>query len=48
MVERIMPDGSLCPKCRDVLELLERRGLRDRIDRIVPASPKEPDGPGMR
>jgi len=43
-----MPDGSLCPKCRDVLELLEKRGLRDRIDRIVPAAPKEPDGEGMR
>ena len=48
MVQKKMPDGSICPKCRDVQKLLEDRGLSDRIDRCVEASPKEPDGEGMQ
>ena len=48
MVERIMPDGSRCPKCRNVMALLEERGLRDRIDAVVAASPRKPGGQGMR
>ncbi len=48
MVKRIMPDGSPCPKCQDVLKLLEDRGYSARIDRTLEASPRDPDGEGMR
>ena len=48
MIEKIMPDGSLCPKCQEVIALLTDRGYRDKIDTILAASPKDPDGEGMR
>ena len=48
MIEKIMPDGSLCPKCQEVLALLEKRGYRERIDRILDASPKDPNGEGIK
>jgi hypothetical protein len=48
MVKRVMPDGKPCPKCQDVVRLLEDRGYSTRIDRTVEASPREPNGEGMR
>ena len=48
MVEKIMPDGSLCPKCKDVTELLKKRNVWDKIDRVVDVSPAEKDGEGMK
>ena len=47
MVKKIMPDGSPCPKCQDVVKLLEDRGYGDRITKSVDASPKDPKGEGM-
>jgi len=48
MVKKIMPDGSPCPKCQGVLDLLQDRGLLDKIDLMLEASPKDPDGEGMK
>jgi len=48
MVKKMMPDGSACPKCQQVQQILESRGYLDKIDRIVMASPKEPNGEGMQ
>jgi hypothetical protein len=48
MVKKIMPDGSPCPKCQDVTKMLEERGLMDRIEKVVDASPKDPAGEGMK
>ena len=48
MVQKRMPDGSMCPKCREVRQLLEDRCLLDRIHRFVEASPKDPEGEGMQ
>ena len=43
-----MEDGSDCPKCRQVSELLEKKGLLARIHRTVIADPKDPEGEGMK
>jgi hypothetical protein len=48
MVKRIMPDGSDCPKCKDVMAILKARGLANRIDRVLAASPESPQGDGMQ
>ncbi|MDP6848814.1 MAG: hypothetical protein QGI24_08510 [Kiritimatiellia bacterium] len=48
MVKKIMPDGSDCPKCLDVLGLLENRGHMDKISAVLEASPKDPAGEGMQ
>ena len=48
MVEKIMPDGSLCPKCKDVIELLQKRGVWDRIDQVLDVSPNDKAGEGIR
>ena len=48
MIVKQMPDGSRCPKCQDVLSLFEKRGCREKIDRILTAKPKEPDDEIMR
>jgi hypothetical protein len=48
MVQKRLPDGSICPKCREVRKLLEDRGLHDRIHRFLEASPKDPEGEGMQ
>ena len=48
MVSKIMPDGKYCPKCQDVRKLLEDRGHMKKIDQILGASPKDPEGEGMQ
>ena len=48
MVEKIMPDGSLCPKCNDVTELLKKRAVWEKIDQVVDVSPGDKDGEGMK
>lgn len=47
-VKKILDDGSDCPKCRQVTELLEKEGLMKYIDRTVTADPKDPSGEGMK
>lgn len=48
MVKKIMKDGSECRKCHEVTRFLEEKGLLDRINRIVFADPKDPEGEGMK
>lgn len=48
MVKKIMPDGSQCPKCQEVTQMLEDRGHLGKIGKIVEASPKDPKGEGMQ
>lgn len=48
MIAKQMPDGSPCPKCREVLELFVKRGCREKIDRLLTAKPKEPDAEIMQ
>jgi hypothetical protein len=47
LVKKIKSDGTLCPKCADVLQRLERDGLLAAIDRIVIADERDPAGEGM-
>lgn len=37
LVKKIRADGSLCDKCGDVVERLERDGLWGRIDHVMTA-----------
>jgi hypothetical protein len=48
LVKKIMEDGSECRKCQAVTRLLEEKGLIDRINKIVFADPKDPEGEGMK
>ncbi len=48
MVKKILSDGSECTKCREVTDLLEKKKLLNRIDKIVYADPRKPDCEGMK
>lgn len=48
MVEKILPDGSLCPKCKDVTALLKKRDFWGKIDRVIDVSPSDKEGEGMK
>lgn len=47
-VKKVLEDGSDCPKCQQVIELLEKEGLMRSINRTVIADPKDPSGEGMK
>jgi hypothetical protein len=47
-VKKVLDDGSDCPKCQQVTELLEKNGLMGSIDRTVIADAKDPSGEGMK
>ncbi len=48
LVKKIKADGTLCRKCADVLNRLERDGLTGTIDRIAIADERDPGSEGMR
>ena len=48
LVKKIKADGSPCRKCADILERLERDGVRERIDAIVTADERDPESEGIR
>ena len=48
LVKKRKADGNLCRKCEDVTRRLQRDGLADRIDRVVIADERDPEGLGMR
>lgn len=48
MVKKRLADGSPCPKCVQAQELLDRRGLSHRVDRVVWALEGDPTSEGMR
>ncbi|MCX8073372.1 MAG: hypothetical protein N3C12_13115 [Candidatus Binatia bacterium] len=48
MVKKRLADGSECRKCREVTEMLQKKGLWSRIDEVVWADEREPTSPGMQ
>lgn len=48
MVKKILEDGTECKKCQQITEFLKEKGLLERIDRIIYANPKEPEGEGIK
>jgi phosphoadenosine phosphosulfate reductase len=48
MVKKQFADGSTCQKCVQAEELLRRRGLWERVDRVVWAMEVDPSSEGMR
>ncbi|HWA74963.1 MAG TPA: phosphoadenylyl-sulfate reductase [Polyangiaceae bacterium] len=48
MVKKQFADGSTCQKCVQAEELLRRRGLWDRIERVTWAKEADPTSEGMR
>jgi phosphoadenosine phosphosulfate reductase len=48
MVKKRLANGDPCPKCVQAQELLDRRGLSARIDRVVWAHEGDPSSEGMR
>lgn len=48
MVKKRLADGSECRKCREVTELLQTKGLWERIDEVVWADERDPQSPGMQ
>jgi phosphoadenosine phosphosulfate reductase len=47
MIKKRLADGQPCKKCGQADEVLERRGLLDRIDEVVWAEERDADSPGM-
>lgn len=47
LVKKILPDGSPCKKCGDVLSKLESSGQMSRIDKVVVADERDPASPGI-
>ena len=47
-VKKILADGELCKKCREVAERLESEGLLDFIDHIAIADERDADSEGVR
>ena len=47
MVKKILDDGSLCRKCDEATERLEKMNLMDRIDEILIIEEGNPGSPGM-
>jgi phosphoadenosine phosphosulfate reductase len=47
MVKKVLRDGSACNKCNQAEDLFKRRGLWERIDKVVVAQEADPDCPGM-
>ena len=48
MVKKRLADGGPCKKCVQAEDLLRRRGLWERIDRVAMAVEGEPDSEGYR
>lgn len=48
MVKKRLANGDPCPKCVQAQEVIDRRGLSDRIDRVVWALEGDPSSEGMR
>jgi phosphoadenosine phosphosulfate reductase len=48
MVKKVLLSGEPCKKCAQAEEVLRRRGMWDRIDRVVIADEANPDSEGMR
>ncbi|MGC1509305.1 hypothetical protein FT643_09635 [Ketobacter sp. MCCC 1A13808] len=47
-VEKILPDGSPCKKCGEVISRMEESGQMQRIDEILVADERDPASPGMQ
>jgi len=47
-VKKILADGELCKKCREVAERLESEDLLNVIDHIAIADERDPDSEGAR
>lgn len=47
-VKKILADGELCKKCRDVSERLDSEGLIEMINHISIADERDADSEGMR
>lgn len=48
MVKKRLADGSDCRKCKQVSELLDKRGFTEKLDRTVWAEANDKDSEGMR
>ncbi|MFA0811491.1 hypothetical protein [Microbulbifer epialgicus] len=48
LVKKILDDGSLCTKCRDVQEKLEGNDQLKFIDQTLIADVRDPQSPGMK
>jgi phosphoadenosine phosphosulfate reductase len=48
MVKKVLTGGSPCDKCRQSEELLKKRNLWDKIDKVIIADENDPDSPGMK
>ena len=47
LVKKILKNGDLCPKCRDVEEKLRAGGHLEKIDETVIAHEADPQSAGM-
>lgn len=47
-VKKILEDGNLCQKCREVSERLEQDGVSELINEIAIADTRDQDSIGMR
>ncbi|WP_299945197.1 hypothetical protein [uncultured Microbulbifer sp.] len=48
LVKKVLADGSLCRKCRDVQARLEEKGQLSRIDRTLIADVRDPQSAGIK
>lgn len=47
LVKKILADGNLCKKCREVDDLMEKHHHKSRIDEVVIADERNPLSEGM-
>ena len=48
MVKKVLLNGEPCKKCAQAEDVLRRRGLWDRVDRVVIADEGDAHSEGMR
>ncbi|WGL17040.1 hypothetical protein PVT68_01770 [Microbulbifer bruguierae] len=48
LVKKILADGSLCAKCRDVEQKLKENDQEKFLDQVLIADERDPQSPGMQ
>lgn len=47
LVKKVLADGSLCAKCKDVEQKLKENNQEQFIDQVLIADERDPESPGM-
>ncbi|WP_226661302.1 hypothetical protein [Microbulbifer aggregans] len=48
LVKKVLADGSLCAKCKDVEQKLKENDQEKFLDQVLIADERDPESPGMQ